>query len=388
MDTIEELLTRGVEEVIDKGHLEEALRSKKKLRVKLGIDPTSPNIHIGRAVVLWKLRQFQELGHQVVFIVGDFTGLIGDTSDKEAERPMLGEAEIKKNLKTYFEQAFKILDKKKTETHYNSKWLKKLGFLEIGKMADLFSLHEMAARENVAVRLKAGKRVSFRELLYPIMQGYDSVAVKADVELGGTDQRFNLLAGRTIQPAYAQKPQDILTTQLMEGTDGRKMSSSWGNVINITDEPNNMFGKVMSINDELIKKYFILATRAEIKEIDEIMKLANPRDQKLVLAEEITSLYHGKAAGAKAKEAFINQFNKGELPENIVVHSMDLPMASADVMVLAQLVSSKSEARRLIAQGGVKINGEVIKTDMVIEKSDKDKLIQVGKRKFVKIKSK
>jgi len=166
------------------------------------------------------------------------------------------------------------------------------------------------------------------------------------------------------------------------------MSSSWGNVINITDEPNNMFGKVMSINDELIKKYFILATRAEIKEIDEIMKLANPRDQKLVLAEEITSLYHGKAAGAKAKEAFINQFNKGELPENIVVHSMDLPMASADVMVLAQLVSSKSEARRLIAQGGVKINGEVIKTDMVIEKSDKDKLIQVGKRKFVKIKSK
>src|SRR6185437_9208875 len=201
-DQIKELLERGVEEVIDKKHLEELLRSKKKLRIKLGIDPTSPNIHIGRAVVLWKLRAFQKLGHKIVFIVGDFTGLIGDTSDKESERPMLSETEIKKNLKSYFEQAGKIIDAKKAEMHYNSKWLKKLGFLEIGKMADLFGLHEFEARENISKRLKAGKRVSLRELMYPIMQGYDSVAVKADVELGGTDQRFNLLAGRTIQPAY------------------------------------------------------------------------------------------------------------------------------------------------------------------------------------------
>src|SRR3989338_4238607 len=193
---INSILSRGVEEIIDRNHLEQALKSGKKLRVKLGIDPTSPNIHIGRAVVLWKLRAFQELGHKVVFIVGDFTGLIGDTSDKDAERPMMSESELKKNMKTYFAQAFKILDKKKTETHYNSEWLKKLGFKEIGEMADQFGLNEFTARENVAKRMKAGKRVSLREVLYPLMQGYDSVAIKADVELGGTDQRFNLLAGR------------------------------------------------------------------------------------------------------------------------------------------------------------------------------------------------
>src|SRR4029079_2325661 len=198
-EQIQELLTRGVEEVIDRKHLAESLNGKKKLRVKLGIDPTSPNLHIGRAVVLWKLRQFQDLGHTAVLIVGDFTGLIGDTSDKDADRPMLTEKQIKENMKTYLEQAFKILDPKKTETHFNSKWLAKLGFLEIGKMADLFGLHEFEARENISKRLKAGKRVSLREIMYPLMQGYDSVAIKADVELGGTDQRFNLLAGRTLQ---------------------------------------------------------------------------------------------------------------------------------------------------------------------------------------------
>lgn len=225
-EKIQNLLQKGVVEIIHKDHLLKALKSGKKLRVKLGIDPTSPNIHIGRAVVLWKLRAFQELGHQVVFIVGDFTGQIGDTSDKDAERPMLSEAEIKKNLKTYFEQAYKILDKKKTEVHYNSTWLKGLGFAEIGRLANMFGLHEFSSRENIAKRMNAGKRVSLRELLYPLMQGYDSVAVKADVELGGTDQRFNVLAGRAIQEGYGMKPQDILITQLIEGTDGRKMSSS------------------------------------------------------------------------------------------------------------------------------------------------------------------
>jgi tyrosyl-tRNA synthetase len=386
MNHLEELLTRGVEEVIDKAHLEELLKGKKKLRVKLGIDPTSPNIHIGRAVVLWKLRAFQELGHKVVFIVGDFTGLIGDTSDKDSERPMLSEAEIKKNLKTYFAQAFKILDKSKTETHYNSKWLKKLGFLEIGKMMDLFGLHEISARENIAKRLQAGKRVSLRELLYPIMQGYDSVAVKADVELGGTDQRFNLLAGRTIQPLYKQKAQDILMTTLMEGTDGRKMSSSWGNVINIMDEPNDMFGKVMSITDELIKKYFVLATRVEITEIDEIMKLPNPRDQKLILAERLTSLYHGDKKAAGAKEAFVSQFSKGELPEDIKT-VVGATGKVSDLITQTGLAASKSEARRLIQQGGVKVDGQPVKDDAVIEINSEPKLFQVGKRKFVRIKS-
>jgi tyrosyl-tRNA synthetase len=387
MNQIEEILTRGVEEVIDKAHLESLLKSKKKLRVKLGIDPTSPNIHIGRAVVLWKLRAFQELGHKVVFIVGDFTGLIGDTSDKESERPMLSEKEIKANLKSYFAQAGKIIDPKKAEMHYNSKWLKKLGFAEIGKLANLFGLHEMSSRENIALRLKAGKPVSLRELLYPLMQGYDSVAVKANVELGGTDQRFNLLAGRTIQKAYGQEPQDILTTQIMEGTDGRKMSSSWGNTVNITEEPNNMFGKIMSIPDGLIKKYFALATRVEIREIDEIMKLPNPRDQKLKLAEEITKLYHGEKKALVAKEAFINQFSKGELPEEIETKKFKSGSYKlSELIVLTGQAASKSEARRLIEQKGVKVDQQTSGDMELMLDGQKEYLLQVGKRKFVKIK--
>ncbi len=386
MNQIEEILSRGVEEVIDKAHLESLLKGKKKLRIKLGIDPTSPNIHIGRAVVLWKLRAFQELGHKVVFIVGDFTGLIGDTSDKESERPMLDEKIIKANLKSYFAQAAKIIDPKKAEMHYNSKWLKKLGALEIGKLSDLFGMHEMSVRENIALRLKAGKRVSVRELLYPIFQGYDSVAVKADVELGGTDQRFNLLAGRTIQKAYGQEPQDILTTQIMEGTDGRKMSSSWGNTVNITEEPNNMFGKIMSIPDSLIKKYFVLATRVEIREIDEILKLPNPRDQKLKLAEEITKLYHGDKKALVAKEAFISQFSKGELPEEIETKSLKSGSYKlSELMVLTGQVSSKSEARRLIEQKGVKVNQQTSGDIELVLDGQKEYLLQVGKRKFVKI---
>jgi tyrosyl-tRNA synthetase len=299
-----DLLTRGVEEVIDKKNLERRLASGDKLRIKLGIDPTSPNIHIGRAVVLWKLRALQDLGHQVIFIVGDFTGLIGDTSDKDSERPMLTEEQVKANMQTYLNQAFKILDAKKTETHYNSEWLKELGFMEISKMANLFGLHEFESREVISKRMKAGKRVSLRELMYPLMQGYDSVAVKADVELGGTDQRFNLLAGRTIQPLYSQVSQDIIMMDLLEGTDGRKMSSSWGNVINITDEPNNMFGKVMSIGDNLILRYFKLATKVPLEEIKVFKKQledgANPRDIKISLAEELTALYHSKKDAEKA----------------------------------------------------------------------------------------
>jgi len=386
MDVIEEILTRGVEEVIDRDELSALLKSKKKLRVKLGIDPTSPNIHIGRAVILWKLRAFQDLGHKVVFIVGDFTGIIGDTSDKESERPILSEAEVKKNLKTYFVQAFKILDKKKTETYYNSKWLKKLGFGEIGKLADLFSLHEFEARENIAKRLTAGKRVSLRELLYPLMQGYDSVAVKADVELGGTDQRFNLLAGRSIQPAYKQKPQHILTMQLMEGTDGRKMSSSWGNTVNITDKPEDMFGKIMSVPDELIKKYFLLATRTPIFEIERVVtELKNPRDQKLLLAQSITSLYHGDKMATLAKDAFISQFSKGELPQNILLKKMKAGSYSIiDLALETGLVESKSEARRLLTQNGIKVNQLVPPPSITLDGKN-EILLQVGKRKFIRL---
>lgn len=387
-EQIKELLTRGVEEVIQGPHLETALNSGKKLRIKFGIDPTSPNIHIGRAVVLWKLRAFQELGHKVVLIIGDFTGIIGDTSDKDAERPMLTEAQVKSNLKNYFNQAFKILDKSKTETHFNSKWLKKLGFAEIGTMANLFGLHEFESRENIAKRLKAGKRVSLRELLYPLMQGYDSVAIKADVELGGTDQRFNLLAGRTIQPLYKQKPQHILTMQLLEGTDGRKMSSSWGNVINLTDSVKDMFGKVMSIQDELIEKYFILATRVPLTEIKEVIKKnKNPRDQKLILATELTALYYGKKLAEEAKNNFLAQFQDKQIPTDIKeVKVSPGKHQLVGLLVTLGLAVSNSEARRLIQQNGVKLNGELPKnSDVTIEKSN-NLLIQVGKRKFIKIK--
>jgi tyrosyl-tRNA synthetase len=317
---------------------------------------------------LWKLRAFQDLGHTVTFIVGDFTGQIGDTSDKDAERPMLEEQKIKENLKTYFAQAFKILDKSKTETYYNSKWLKKLGFMEVGRMADVFSVNEFISRELIAKRLDGGKRVSLRELLYPLMQGYDSVAVKADVELGGTDQRFNLLAGRAIQPLYKQQPQAIMTLELMEGLDGRKMSSSWGNVINILDTPEDMFGKVMSLRDDLIEKYFVFATQVPMDKIEKIMKASdNPRDAKLVLAETLTTMYHDTAKAKKAKVAFINQFTNKELPSNIETKNLKPGLYDLiQLLVDTGLVSSKGEARRLIEQNGVKVNQKAVKVDEVV----------------------
>lgn len=385
-EQINEVLTRGVVEIIDRENLEKKLRSKKPLIVKLGIDPTSPNIHIGRAVVLWKLRAFQNLGHEVAFIVGDFTGQIGDTSDKEAERPQLSEEQIQENLKTYFNQAFKVLDKNKTKTHYNSKWLKKLGFLEIGSLAGAFGLHEFSARENIAKRLNAGKRVSLKELLYPLMQGYDSVAVKSSVELGGSDQKFNVLAGRTIQKLYGQEPQDVLITEILEGTDGRKMSSSWGNVINLTDKPDDMFGKVMSIDDSLIEKYFTLATTIPLSEVKNILRgNPHPRDQKLMLASAITDLYH-PGLGDNCLRNFIDRFTNKELPENIPSLSVGKGKKTlVEILVKAKFAASNTEARRLLEQNGVKVNGSVAKARDTLEATKNPTLLQVGKRKIANI---
>ncbi len=383
---IEELLTRGVEEVIVKEDLEKKLKSGKKLRVKLGIDPTSPNIHLGRSIPLLKLRDFQELGHQVVFIIGDFTGVIGDTSDKDSERPMLEKKKVEQNMKNYVEQAGKILDIKKCEVRYNSEWLKKLSYGEIGFQADEFSLAEFIARENIRRRLDAGTRISLRELLYPLMQGYDSVAVKADVELGGTDQRFNLLAGRTLQKVYKQEPQDIIMGPLMEGTDGRKMSSSWGNTINLTEDPKDMFGKLMTIPDNLIIKYFTLATRESMEKIKGYEKQLtageNPMKLKLNLASTITEFYNGKAAAEKAGEYFSSTFSKKEIPTDVP----DLKPSSYDivtVLVEGKLVSSKAEARRAIEQGGVRVNE--VKVDSIEAKVEKGAIVQKGKRFFVRI---
>jgi len=383
---IEQLLTRGVEEIIDRTHLEKKLRSGRQLRVKLGIDPTSPHLHLGRSVPLLKLRDFQELGHKVVFIVGDATGVIGDTSDKDAERPMLDEDVIEQNMQLYREQAGKILDLDATEVRYNSEWLNPLGYREIGEHAGVFSLAEFIARDNIRRRIEAGKRISLREVLYPLMQGYDSVAIKADVELGGTDQRFNLLAGRTLQQHFGQNPQDIIMNPLVAGTDGRKMSSSWGNTIAFTDEPDDMYGKLMSIADDLIFDYFEYFTRVPQDEIADMRAAMrngeNPKDFKMRLAQEVVSMYHSGEHGSSAQEQFVKTFSKKGRPDVIpefAPKSQDL----IDVLVEAGLCSSKSDARRTIEQGGVKINDEKVGSiDALVNVGD---VLQKGKRHFLKI---
>lgn len=383
---IEELLSRGVEEIIDKPNLENKLKSGKSLRIKLGIDPTSPNIHLGRSIPLLKLRDFQELGHKIVLIIGDFTGVIGDTSDKDSERPMLAQEQVKKNMENYIIQAGKIIDINKCEIHYNSEWLGKLNYYEICRQADVFSLSDFISRENIKKRLVAGKRISLRELMYPLMQGYDSVAVRADIEIGGTDQKFNLLAGRELQRDYKQEPQDIITNPLIEGLDGRKMSSSWGNTVNLFDAPNEMYGKTMSLNDEFIIKYFVLTTRVEIDKIKEYEKIlesgSNPKDIKMKLAYEIVRFYHSEKDAQDAQDYFIRTFSKKEIPINppkFKPNRYDI----VSVLVETKLTSSKSEARRTIEQGGVKIDGILIKDVNYIVSSGS--VLQKGKIKFLEI---
>lgn len=381
-----ELLTRGVDEIIDRTSLEKKLAAGRPLRVKLGIDPTSPNIHLGRSIPLLKLRDFQELGHQIVFIIGDFTGVIGDTSDKESERPMLSESQVRENMKSYIDQAAKILDISKCEIRYNSEWLSPLSYREICEQTNVFSLADFIARENIRKRLDAGKRISLRELLYPLMQGYDSVAVKADVEVGGTDQRFNILAGRELQRHYQQSPQDIIVGPLIAGLDGRKMSSSWGNTINLTDSAREMYGKVMSLNDDLIITYFENVTRLPLETIagyrEELAAGVNPKEIKMKLAHEIARLYHGADAAQQAEEYFNQTFSQKQTPDDmpsIRVKANDL----ASVLVETGLAPSKTEARRLIESGGVRVNEQPAEdVRQLVKKGD---IIQKGKRFFARV---
>lgn len=387
---IKELLSRGVEEVIVRKDLEEKLASGKQLRIKFGIDPTSPNIHIGRSVPILKMRDFQELGHQIILLIGNFTGTIGDTSDKESERPMLDTKVVEENMRTYADQAGKLLDLSKCEIVYNADWLTKLGFAEIGFLADQFSVSDFISRENIKKRLEAGKRVSLRELMYPLMQGYDSVAVKADVEIGGSDQRFNILAGRTIQSAYGQEPQNVILGPLIEGTDGRKMSSSWGNTINLNAEPADMYGKVMSIHDDLIIKYFILVTRVDmdtIREYEKALKSGdNPKIYKMKLAREIVRMYHGETAADNAEQSFTTAFSKGGAPEDIREIEVSKGEKIFDA-ILKPLEISKTELRRLFDSGAVSIvGGDKIKdqnTQLIT-----DITLRIGKKRFLKIKIK
>ncbi len=378
---VDELLTRGVSEVVVKADLRRKLLSGERLRIKLGIDPTSPDLHIGRAIPLLKLRDFQALGHQVVLIVGDFTAVIGDTSDKDSERPMLSREVIEQNKKTYFDQAGKILDLSKVEMRYNSEWLSKLNYREIGEHANLFSVADFIARDNIKRRLDAGKRVSLRELLYPLMQGYDSVAIKADVELGGMDQKFNVLAGRPLQEHFKQRPQDIVLNPLIEGLDGTKMSSSRGNVITLTAQPEDMYGKVMSMADTQVPTYFELCTRVPMDEVKEILA-GHPKEAKMRLAREIVTLYHSKEAAEKAEQSFTAAFTEGGVPEN--TPEVSVAKGSPLHEALSSLGESKSELRRLVAQGAVsEVGGEAF-TDITTP-IQKSMTIRVGKHRFIKI---
>jgi tyrosyl-tRNA synthetase len=382
---IDELLQRGTQDVIVKADLKKRLLSGKKLRIKHGIDPTGPKIHLGRASTMRKLKKFQELGHQIVLIIGDFTGQVGDASDKDSERPMLTEKQVRENMKTYLKQFEKIFDVRKVEVRYNSEWLGKLDFNDICRLADNFSVAEMIDRDNFSKRFKAGKRISLREFMYPLMQGYDSVAIRADVEIGGTDQLFNMLAGRTLQKAFSQEPQDIMTFSLLEGTDGRKMSTSWGNFILIEDKPNEMFGKIMSIKDDLIERYFEICTDVDMKEAKKLM--SNPRDAKVRLAMEIVKIYHGEKKSIEAQEYFENVFSKKETPNKTEEVGAKNREKLVDFIVRAKMASSKSDARRKIEQNGVSINGKIINDCLMsIEKNLDGAVIKVGKREFRKIK--
>lgn len=386
------ILTRGVAESIGGEELKKRLAGGEKLRVKLGIDPTSPNIHVGRAIPLLKLRDFQQAGHTVVCLVGDFTGVIGDTSDKESERPMLTIEEIEENKKSYFAQMGKLIDLEKAELVYNSAWLEKLTYREIGEHADKFSVADFIARDNIKKRLDAGKRVSLREVLYPLMQGYDSVAVQADVELGGTDQRFNLLAGRTLQQAAGQEPQSILMGPLINGLDGRKMSSSWGNTINLHDTPEDMYGKVMSLHDDLVGEYFELCTRVPLTRVQEVREGVaqggiHPKDAKMELARELVTLYHSTEAAEQAQAGFIETFQKGGVPEDIPTIPATQGALLVDVLVGAGVVNSKTDWRRLVEGNAVHVlEGADTKTITDVHQCVTEPCtLKVGKRRFVRI---
>lgn len=357
LEKINALLSRGVDDVFIVDHLRQLLLSGKQLRVKFGIDPTSNTIHIGRAIVLWKLRAFQDLGHTIVIVIGDFTAQIGDPSDKLEKRPMLSEVQVRENLKEYKTLVGKILNLKKVEFVNNRRWLARLTFKEVCSLAETFSVQQMINRRNFHDRLEKGQEVSLREFLYPLMQGYDSVAVKADVELGGTDQLFNLKAGRSVQKFFGLPEQDILMTQMLEGTDGRKMSSSWGNIIAITDEPNDMYGKVMALHDDLIIKYFTLCTSISMEEIESIKQKmasgANPRDIKMALAREIVALYHGKEPAYAAEKNFVNTFTAGGIPEEIKAIKSTPDQLLADILINNNLLPSKAQWRRLVDDGAI-----------------------------------
>lgn len=390
-NTISSLILRGVDEVIEKDHLQERLSKGEKLRVKLGIDPTAKDLHFGHTVVLRKLRQFQDAGHQAVFIIGDFTATIGDPSGRDALRPILTSEQIKENMKSYLTEASKVIDIKRAEIRYNSEWYKNKGNDFLIDLASKFTIARLLERDDFQKRLKEDRDISLLEILYPILQGYDSFEVKADVELGGTDQKFNLLMGRKVQKRYGQAEQDIITLPLIEGLDGvKKMSKSLGNYIGLSDEAVDMFGKVMSMPDELMVKYFTLLTDVSQEYIELLKKdrlnpslaKTSPKEWKERLASELVKMYHGEKEAVKAQNEWGRVFSKGELPEDIT----EVPgegMKLVDFIIKHALATSSSEAKRLLDQGAVSVNDCVIKEwGCLLKKGD---IVRVGPRKFLKV---
>jgi len=398
-EKIQEILTRGVDETIDRDHLEKELKSGRQLRIKFGIDPTSPDLHLGHSIPLRKLKQFQDLGHKVILLIGNFTATIGDPSGRSTQRPQLTEKQVKQNMKDYVKQAAKILDIRKVEIRYNNEWYKKKGATFLMDLSSKFTLARIAERDDFKQRIKDDVDISMLELIYPLLQGYDSVELKSDVEIGGRDQKFNLLMGRKVQKRYDMAEQDIMTMPLLEGVDGlKKMSKSLGNYISLTEKPSQMYGKVMSIPDELMWKYFNLLTEVSSEEItkmkdDKQKLLISPRDIKARLAKEIVKMYHGEDVSKIAEEEFNKVFRNKELPSDIAVFEIENKQCSIlDVLSDSKLASSKNEAKRLVEGGGV----EVINGDKKERISDWRKevtledgvIVKVGSRKFVKIKIK
>ena len=386
-------IKRGVDEILPEDDLIEKLKSGKTLTIKAGFDPTAPDLHLGHTVLINKLRTFQQLGHKVVFLIGDFTGLIGDPTGKNVTRKPLSKEQVLENAKTYQEQVFKILDKEKTEIRFNSQWMEELGASGMIKLASSQTVARMLERDDFKKRYANGQPIAIHEFLYPLVQGWDSVALKSDVELGGTDQRFNLLMGRELQKGQGQRPQTVLMTPLLEGLDGvQKMSKSLGNYIGITDSPSDMFGKIMSISDDLMWRYYDLLSFKAIEEIaqykEQVAAGTNPRDIKIALAKEIIARFHDEAAADAAHHEFVQRFQKNAIPDEMPEFTFEAGeegMAVANLLKEAGLVASTSEAMRMVKQGAVKMDGEKVADQKTTFRSLEQAVFQVGKRKFARV---
>ncbi|WP_241085500.1 tyrosine--tRNA ligase [Candidatus Vondammii sp. HM_W22] len=388
-----EVIRCGADEILLEASLVKKLERGKPLRVKAGFDPTAPDLHLGHTVLINKLRQFQELGHDVMFLVGDFTAMIGDPTGKSATRPPLTREQVMENAKTYEHQVFKILDAEKTRVFFNSSWMVEMSASDLIQLSAKHTVARMLERDDFNKRHKGGQPISIHEFLYPLVQGYDSVAMKADVELGGTDQKFNLLVGRQLQEAYGQEPQVALTMPILEGLDGvQKMSKSLNNYIGITDAPDDMFGKIMSVSDDLMWRYFELLSFRSLSDIERLHQQVdeglNPRDVKVQLAEELIERFHDKSAAVKANENFVARFRKGAMPDDMPEKTLPagvdgLPVAN--LLKDAGLVSSTSEAMRMIKQGAVKVDGERVEDRSRVCEAGSTHIYQVGKRRFAKV---